>query len=277
MRFYRTLLPLALVGLVSGCSVETKDGGLNFLLGSRSGEEFRWQGEIPAGQAVEIKDVNGRIRADRATGDRVEVTATRTARRSDPDEVRIEVVEHGGGVTICAVYPSVPGEPENECVPGEGGRMRVRNSDVSVAFTVAVPAGVSLIARTVNGSVEAADLDSDVTARAVNGSLRIATARHATAQTVNGSIRASLGRADWTEAAEFRTVNGSITLEVPADLHADILVETTNGRITTDFELADTREMSRRRVSGRVGQGGRELSLRSVNGSIRLRKLSGDS
>jgi hypothetical protein len=43
--------------------------------------------------------------------------ATKHGRRSDPAEVEIEVVEHAGGVTICAVYPS-PGSRPNECRQG---------------------------------------------------------------------------------------------------------------------------------------------------------------
>ena len=60
-----------------------------------------------------------------------------------PAEVKIEVVEHAGGVTICAVYPS-SGAP-NECKPGKGGRMNVRDNDVNVEFKVSVPAGVRFV------------------------------------------------------------------------------------------------------------------------------------
>src|SRR4051812_21526244 len=67
--------------------------------------DFQWQGRIAQGSAIEIKGVNGNVRAEAATGDQVEVVATKRARRSDPESVRIQVVEHGGGVTICAVYP----------------------------------------------------------------------------------------------------------------------------------------------------------------------------
>jgi hypothetical protein len=67
------------------------------------------------------------------------VTATKRGRRSDPGSVRIEVVEHGEGVTICAVYPDVDGR-RNECRAGDGGHMSTRDNDVNVHFTVRVPA-----------------------------------------------------------------------------------------------------------------------------------------
>src|SRR6266487_1624535 len=101
------------------------------------------------GQAIEIKGVNGDVRAVAGSGD-VEVTAVKHARRSDPDEVKIEVVQHEDGVTICAVYPS-DGRRENSCDAGDGGHMNVRDNDVTVDFTVLVPAGVRFPANTVNG------------------------------------------------------------------------------------------------------------------------------
>src|SRR5437762_2557265 len=102
--------------------------------------EFHWKGKVAPGKAIEIKGVNGDIRADAGSGD-VEVSAVKHARRSDPDEVKIEVVQHEDGVTICAVYPS-DGRRENTCEAGDDGHMNVRDNDVTVDFTVRVPAGV---------------------------------------------------------------------------------------------------------------------------------------
>ena len=51
----------------------------------------------------------------------VEVTATKTARRSDPEEVEIKVLEDEDGVTICVLYPSPRNQRPNECGTGEHG------------------------------------------------------------------------------------------------------------------------------------------------------------
>src|SRR2546427_8245584 len=147
--------------------------------------EFHWKGKVAQGKAIEIKGVTGDVRAVAGSGD-VEVTAVKHARRSDPDEVKIEVVQHENGVTICAVYPS-DGRRENSCEAGEGGHMNVRDNDVIVDFTVRVPEGVRFAGNTVNGEVEAANLSGDVEANTVNGNIRISTAGYAEAQTGNGS------------------------------------------------------------------------------------------
>ena len=92
------------------------------------------------------------------------------------------------------------------------------------------------------------------------------------AVTVNGSIYASMGRADWTDGVDFHTVNGGITLELPATFSAEVRASTVNGDIETDFPLTVTGRFGPRHLRGTVGTGGRDLDLNTVNGSIRLRK-----
>ena len=237
-------------------------------------EEFRWQGKIARGLAIEVKGVNGEIEATAASGGQAEVVAVKKGRRSNPADVEIKVVEHAGGVTVCAVYPSPPGEAPNECRPGKGGRMNARDNDVQAHFTIRIPSGVRFVGRTVNGGIEAASLDADAEAYTVNGSVHVSARGHVRAETVNGSITASLGRADWTGALDFKTVNGSITVGLPEGTSADVHAATVNGEIETDFGLTVRGRFSRRRLSGTIGGGGRELNLETVNGSIRLRRSS---
>jgi hypothetical protein len=236
-------------------------------------EDFRWQGQIQPGQNVEIRGVNGAIDAAPSSSGQVEVTAIKTAHKSDVRAVRIVVVPHAAGVTICAVYPDVDGEP-NECRPGGGGRNSTRDNDVKVEFTVRVPAGASFTGRTVNGAIDARDLDGRVSLNTVNGDVEINTASYATVKTVNGSITARLGRADWQDALEMKTVNGSITLHLPGGVATDVNAKTVNGRILSDFPIT-IYEAGKRSLKGTIGGGGgRALELATVNGSITLK--SGD-
>jgi DUF4097 and DUF4098 domain-containing protein YvlB len=241
----------------------------DFFVGPRVREEFRWHGTVAPGRTLEIKGVNGGIHAEPAAGSDVEIVALKQGRRSSPHDVEIMVVPHDGGVTVCAVYPG-SGTP-NRCEPGTGGHMNVRNNDVSVDFTVRLPTGVGLVARTVNGAVHARGLQGRVEAHTVNGSVHVATEGAAQAETVNGSIDAALGRTDWPEEASFQTVNGSITVALPTQASTAVDARTVNGGITVDFEMTGTRA-TRREVSGTIGAGGRRLALATVNGAIRLRR-----
>ena len=47
-----------------------------------------------------------------------------------------------------------------------------------------------------------------------------------------------------------------------------------NGEIETDFPLTVTGRFGPRRLNGRIGSGGRTLSLETVNGAVRIRRAS---
>lgn len=238
-----------------------------------AGQDFRWTGHLAAGRLLEIKGVNGDIRALPASGDQIEVTATKRGRRSDPDEVEIKVVESADGVTICAVYPTPPrARRENECTPGDEWSSHTENNDVSVNFTVKIPANIRLHGQTVNGDAEAMGMGSETDLTTVNGGVRLSTTSVGSANTVNGSIEATLGKADWDDELDFHTVNGGITLVLPGNLSTEVRAETVNGDIDSDFPLTVTGRFGPRRVRGTIGAGGRRLELGTVNGSIRLRK-----
>jgi hypothetical protein len=240
----------------------------------RQGNEFRLSEPLAAGRTIEIRGINGNVSAEPASGGEFEVVAVKRARRSDPDEVRVEVVRHAEGVLICAVYPNPGGEP-NTCEVGSQNRSHVHDNDTSVDFTVRVPTGVKFHGRTVNGNVGAERLGSDVLAQTVNGNIEVSTVGLARAQTVNGSIKAVVGRADWPAGLEFKTVNGGIDLTLPASLNARVEAKTLNGEITSDFPLTVSGTYSRRRLSGTIGSGGdRQLILETVNGSVQIRRAS---
>jgi hypothetical protein len=234
-------------------------------------DTWSWNNRLAAGQTIEIKGVNGAIKAAAASGDEVRVTARKTARRSNTSEVVLEVVEHAGGVTICAVYPSRGSRP-NECQPGTGGRNSVQNNDVKVEFIVQVPRGVNFVARTVNGEVEATGIAGSAAGYTVNGSVKMDATGTAQAKTVNGSIDVTMARTDWRDKLEFETVNGSITVTFVGDVNAEVTASTVNGGIDTDFPLEVRGRFGPRRVTGTIGTGGRELALSTVNGQIRLRR-----
>jgi len=217
--------------------------------------------------------VSGDVRAVLASGAEAVVNARKHARRSDPDDVEIKVVQSDEGVTICAVYPTPPrAREENSCEPGDRWHSSTDNNDVVVDFEVQVPAGVEFNGQTVNGEMSAEGLKGDVKASTVNGSVRVSTTGLAEASTVNGSVYAEMGRANWNDELEFSTVNGGITLILPGKLDTELRASTVNGEIDSDYPLMITGKFGPRRLRGTIGAGGRTLNLSTVNGEIRLKK-----
>jgi DUF4097 and DUF4098 domain-containing protein YvlB len=205
-----------------------------------------------------------------STGDKVEVVADKSGKKDDPSTVRIEVVQDSDGITICAVYPG----QGSDCTGKSKSSSSNNHSDVSVEFTVKVPAGVTFAANTVNGGVTARSLAGPVRAHTVNGGCDIETQQSGEASTVNGSVKATLGRVSAKEKLDFSTVNGSITLHLPDALDADLEGSTVNGSIETDFPVTISGKWGPRSVHGTIGRGGAKLNASTVNGSIRLRKQS---
>jgi hypothetical protein len=115
--------------------------------------------------------------------------------------------------------------------------------------------GVKFVGRTINGGVEADSLNGDAEGYTVNGSVKLSTTGLALASTVNGSLNLSMGRAEWPNGAKFSTVNGGITLRLPTYLAAQLNASTENGDISSDFPITVTGQVSRRRLTGTIGNG----------------------
>lgn len=245
-----------------------------FALAQDQGREFHWTGKLTPDQIVEIKNLNGKIEArGDSSSDEVEVTAEKSG--PDADLVKIEVVPHAEGVTICAIYPGGSiGAKTGPCEPGEKWHSDNHNSKVRVDFTVRVPMNLRFAATSINGSVSADDMGRFVRADSVNGSVRVSTKQWAEISSVNGSLEARMGSADWTGTLKISTVNGSIDLKMPSEFNADVRFSSVNGHLDTDYPLSVSGSIGNHRVEGRVGNGGRKLILDTVNGSVRMRRES---
>ncbi len=106
----------------------------------------------------------------------------------------------------------------------------------------------------------------------MNGGIDIYAAGVAEGTTVNGSITVSMGQANWSGTLDFTTVNGSVTLEMPADLDCQVSIQTVNGSIQSDFPITVEGRFSPRHLKGTIGEGGRKLVVKTVNGSVQLRR-----
>lgn len=151
--------------------------------------------------------------------------------------------------------------------------------------------------RTGDGKIDLASLkgemelhtgDGSVTLDSVDGKL------HAT--TGDGHINAS-GRFDELElktgdgrvdvradsgsslAAGWRleTGDGSVSLEVPGDLSADVDLHTSDGHIDLDLPVTTSGTVRQNEVRGKLNGGGSLLTIRTGDGSIHLRKGMGAS
>lgn len=248
---------------------------------SAASSDWAWRGPVAAGRTVDVRGLNGAIHAVRAAGRDLVVTAVKSARRGDPDAVRIEHYESGGTSFFCAIHPGMTAGSPNPCeTRGSSGRDSGKDEDeVEVEWRLEVPPGVRLIARTVNGDVAMRGLEGPIEVWTVNGSIDVGTDDVAEARTVNGDITARLGSGRLPHDLEFSTVNGSVRLALHPDVGAEVRASCLNGELASDFplEVAGKRRWSQKRMHGTLGGGGALLSLSTVNGSIELARQSSAS
>ena len=235
------------------------------------GDEFVWVGVAQPGQALEVRNILGTITAQPATGDSIRVVATREGGgRSD---VQVKVLDRGNRITVCAAHPR--GEASNETV-GCGTAVLTLNgrkqahSDARVNFVILVPRGMRLIARAVDGQVNASGLQGDVEVTTVNGDVEIETAGAAEAKTMNGNIDATVGKLASSEN-KFETLHGNVTVHLPATTAAAVRAESVTGAIQTDLPIQPT-ERRRTRLVGTLGAGGPALVVKTVAGDVSLRR-----
>ena len=239
-----------------------------------SDTDFSWDGRVAPGRWIRVKNMNGAILVEPSTSDRVEVRARKRAgRRGDPEDVRIEVQKVGAGdgdVLICALWYENASCSETGYQSSSSGW---RRNDTEVEFTVRLPKDVRVAVSTVNGSVEVEGATSEVEAHTVNGGIEAATSGGpVSAGTVNGDIRVRMATLAGTDDLEYSTVNGSVTVELPERLDAEVEMTTVNGSLEADYPLTMQGRISPRRIRATIGQGGRRMEFKTVNGNVRLVK-----
>lgn len=235
--------------------------------------DFHWQGNLKAGQALEVVNTNGEIGASRASGDAARVEGTRKG-SDDDQELFIEVVEYTDGITICAIYAKdkAPGRCHRGGVSSESSNWWGHGHRAKINFDVQVPRGVRLNALTTNGGVRCVNLDSVVEAATTNGDVEVSTSEWASAKTTNGGVRVSMGNAKWSGELKLMTTNGSVDVTLPPSAEFKVDAATTNGGIRSDFPITVQGTFGPKTLSGTVGGGGRELKVATTNGGIELKK-----
>ena len=241
----------------------------------QTARDFTLSERIPDGQWIRVRNLNGSIRVHAGSGDKVEVVATKSWRRGDPKDVRIESTKASdGSILVCALWSD-----DTRCTESgyeshnDGWRRGDRNNDVSVDFEVSVPKGVKVGMWSVNGGVRIDGVTNEVRAGTVNGSVEaVSTGGPVQASTVNGSVRATMGRLDGNDDLRFSSVNGSVVAEFAGDIDADIDLSTVNGRFQTDWPVTITGRIDPKHLRATLGKGGRRIKLSTVNGNVELRK-----
>lgn len=242
----------------------------------RTDDSFRWTGQVGSGAWLNVRNLNGSVQVRSGSGSEVEVRATKSWRRGDPDDVRISVTRYGPNdrdVLVCALWGENSTCTESSYRTRGNGRGEERNNDTNVQFIVTVPRGVHIRAGTVNGSVDVLGATGEIDVNSVNGNVRAeSSGGPVLAKAVNGNVMARMGRISTTEDLTYSTVNGNVLVEFGDELDAEIEMSTVNGGFETNFPLTVRGRINPRHIRATVGSGGSRVKLSTVNGNVELRK-----
>lgn len=235
--------------------------------------DFRWNKTVASGGRVRLSNVNGDVRVGAATGGEVEIIGRYRGSGKYGEDYRVEVFETGDGVRACVVRRG------DECDEnGYRSRDRGRWDDDDrprgrVDLEVRVPRGLHVSAGSVSGDVFVDGVEGEVRASAVSGDVTVERVRASSlsASSVSGDIVARVDQLTGTGDLKFSSVSGDVTAELPKDFHADLRMSTVSGDIDSSFPITLQGRASSRRLEGRIGNGGRRLSVSTVSGDLTLR------
>ncbi len=243
-KFFPVLLIASALGLVQAQSLR---------------EEFHQTYPLAPNGRVVLKNVNGGVRVTGWDRPEVRVDAVKKADTQQAlDEARIEVNAGGDMIEIRTQYP----------------REERRNA-ASVEYAVSVPRTAILQGvGTVNGSVHIQGVSGPVNASSVNGDVEASGATGDMKLTsVNGRVQAAFDQMSAREIS-LNTVNGGVEVALPANAGAQLTATTVHGDINSDFDLP-VRRMEfgpGANIKSTIGGGGPDMRLKTVNGSISLRR-----
>jgi len=112
------------------------------------------------------------------------------------------------------------------------------NPGKSGEFQITVPRNTAIVVNNIwGGDIACSGIGGDIDIRSLNGEVRLdEISGGALVESTNGEIRAAIREVHEGRPLSFTSVNGSVSIRVPADSKANVRLRTQNGEIKTDFD-----------------------------------------
>ncbi len=243
---------------------------------------------FPAARLVILDNINGSIEATGYDGNDLQVEAGRRIQAETPErldaarkEVKLDMQQSGDTVKLF-----VDGPFRCNCNEGRNSSSRHQGYTVYYDFKLKVPRAARIDLYTVNhGEIVVRGIGGAFDVHNVNGRIEMTDmGGSGKAHTVNGPVKVTFTR-NPTAASSFETVNGNVDVTFRKGLSADVRMQTMHGGMYTDFEVStlplepaasekqDGKFVFRRggATGVRIGSGGVEVKLKTLNGEIFVR------
>ncbi len=247
---------------------------------------------VEPGMKIEVYNANGDISVSAWDKDVVEVHALLKTKHGEEELKKVTVDVSAGDIFVVKTkYLEKDAKVSVEYVINVPVGVRVHhietsNGKVNVKGT---NGDVTLVSS--NGDIDIKDVDGSVDAETANGNMTIKSASGSVeartsngditirksdnvleATTSNGSITAEIFSVS-EEGTNLATSNGSIKITVVDDLNADIVMETSFGKVSVHNVPLSTEVKSKRSLEGVIGEGGALIQAKTSMGNVDLYKI----
>ncbi len=186
----------------------------------------------------------------------------------------------GQGLTMDVSIPrQFHGETDIQTVSGNigldsfsGKRISLETVSGDIGLTGLSAAEVDL--KTVSGDVSCAGFTAKETEiETTSGELLLNDiAGEIQLQTISGDIR--IGSRTLEDSIKVNTTSGKVILEYPENAVFDLDYKTISGGFRSDFPLSQSNGGENKRIQGKAGKGGADISVESVSGSLEISYLA---
>jgi hypothetical protein len=214
----------------------------------------------------------------------------------------IKITGYDGKDVIINVTP-VKDDEDNDQKAAENGMKRISSHggfavtvntgspEKAINLEMKVPQDVKLIAGTVNdgpvtienlrGELEVNNVNDEIVLTGISGSV--------VANTVNGDVKVTFKTVDPKAPMAFSTLNGDVTVTLPADTKANLKLKSDNGDVYSDFDIDIDKTPSKVDkttepglykikkddwINGKINGGGQEMMMKNMQVDIYVKKAS---
>jgi hypothetical protein len=236
-----------------------------------------------------VDNIFGSIRVEGTRSKDVQISIHKTIKAKNKDrlekakeEVSLDITEDGDTIELYVDGPFRHNEDRNNVHMSYDPEYEVHYD-----FDIKVPHQTELCLHTVtNGQISVKNFVGDFDIKNINGRIVMTEiSGSGTAHTVNGKVEASFVENPKTDCS-FKTLNGDVRLLFQPDLSADFRVNSFTGNAFSDFAVSylpskpgtSYRDRGKYvyksdKMTGiRIGKGGPEIEMNTMNGDILIEK-----
>lgn len=253
---------LSLIILPSFQAIPKANGDIHSFVIQEVNEQINKTITLSEGSNVRVSSISGGVTIETWNSDKAEINIKIRASSREAMERRPLIVEHTpNSLTIHT--------PDDR----EGRRFGGDRSWVHQDVRLRLPRSINLRVSSIGGSVDVGQITGEITLSSIGGGVEVAQAGTATQMSsIGGGATITLMNIG-QGGLRVSSIGGGVEISLPSTVNAELDVRNVGGGIDTDLPINIVGQMRHGQLRGTIGAGGPQITISSVGGSVRLRKM----